>query len=831
MKNQILFIALMLLTWNVFGQDISSQKKPKKLKEVQKIISFHTDRYDLEIDKKGRLSSLKLKNGKEILKSENTKGFYLNLPGEGEVQFTKFYQNEKGFVFGTADKRFYATFSIEAKPTYIAFTLKDFYGDLPVGGMMEFKVVVNHKEIKALPYDYMMVEKNREFKPNVIMKFDHLWERYQTNALGGFTLYTFDTPEEEDESVMRAWGAEAIPHPKVKGEWNYERVVQWVDDWKKMFADQSVMYIEPKNVDELDAFEPYLKMADVTTINLFTNVWHGGFWPTKRLNWEVDGVFGSKEKLKAYSKLQQEKGRSLNLHYVSGGIGKKDPQYGNKNLSNELADWVDGTLVEGIGTTETEVYFKPKEDWYIMPESMKENDIYMGRLSTPSRHFFKYNYLQVGKEMMDIESIESVTIKGKRLWQFNIKKRGANNTEVITHQSGEEVKGIVMPYRAVYVPNNNSALFDSVAINYAKLLNDCKISNALFDGAEIHDYDGPWGFRKFAQRVYENLDHPVVTRTSYGREPDAGYIEYRINSTKELMQAPVGDHNHGRPSLRLEGKSRTHRAEVRASSNMLAAHFMLGTQAASNGRNFSILKPDPMFGIQLETLKEYGRTEELLGLLPKWKEASRKLSKEQRLTMFKTLKKFKGRLTSKVGYELREEDDKFLIVPLQMMAQNPEDIKDLLEKEPRTQLFHMKQEDGMYAPKVEMKFGEAKNLNNSYKAQAPQFVLRIMNGNESIENPTIKVGKTELQLNATVQQEASATQYLEYRGGEVVKLYDKNWNLKKVIEVTVKGGFEAKEGYNKVELTSANKATAEVELLLFTEGTPIVVKKDMPLLW
>ncbi|NME70154.1 hypothetical protein [Flammeovirga aprica] len=231
MKNQIIILALMLLTWNVSAQDIASQKKPKKLKEVKQAVTFHTDRYDLKIGKNGAFSSIKLANGKEILRADRTKSFYLNLP-KGEVKFKKFYKKGDDFVFATEDESYMATFSIEAKPTYVAFTLKDFYGDMPDAGTMEFKVVVNHKDITGLPFDKRLKEKNRDYRPNVIFIFDQLRNRGKEETLSGFALYTYDKPKEEEESVMNAWVNEAIPHP-VKGDWTYDRAVEWMQAEKK----------------------------------------------------------------------------------------------------------------------------------------------------------------------------------------------------------------------------------------------------------------------------------------------------------------------------------------------------------------------------------------------------------------------------------------------------------------------------------------------------------------------------------------------------------------------------------------------------------------------
>ncbi|NME71318.1 hypothetical protein [Flammeovirga aprica] len=830
MKNKLrllILIPFLFLGIQLNGQDISTQKKPKKLEVLTQDAVLKTDRITITLGADGKFKSLTTSNGNEILNSRNTKGFFLDLPKRGKVDFTSVYQKDDNFVFVTEDKQFYATFSIQAKPTYVAFTLKDFYGDLPVGSTLECMIASNEK-MKGLSYDYAGIEKSVGPKMNFHIAIEHLWERYKGNSLGGFIYYYNSSPEAEDESIIRAWGEENIPHPVVEGEWNYERAKKWLADWQVMFADQSVMYIAPQVIDELPFYEKYFEMTGVTTINLFTNIWHGGFWPRDKPNWAVDGIFGNQEKLRKFSLEQREKGRSVNLHYVSGGIGVNDPLYVKPNLSEDLASWVDGTLEESLFEESNVIYFKPKESWYKLPKDFTTKKQLVGFLSEPSRPFMKFDYVKIDNELIKVSKVEA----GENgTWKFYIKNRKAKNTVKRNHTKGAVVKGMVLPYNVVYIPENNSELFKTVAINYASLLNDCQISNTSFDGAEIHDYDGKWGFRKFAQIVYENLDHPVVTRTSYGKEPDSGFIEYRLNQTKKFLTSPVGDHNHARASLRLERKSRTHKSELRGASNLLAAHFMLSTQAAYNGRNFSVLRPDPMFGITLEDLDAYGRSEELLKLLPKWKDVSRKLTQNQREKMLSTHQRYKGRLASEIGYELRETDTEYLIYPIQMMAQSKEAIKEDLKKDPPIQLFHMKQEDGMFTPKANLFFGETKFMSNKYEAQAPQFIIRVMMGEGELVHPMLQVGKSKLIVKARLQLKNNETQYVEYRGGEKAKVYDKNWNLKEEVNAKVKGNFLAKKGENIVMLLSKNHSNVKAELLLFTEGEPIKVSKSAALVW
>ncbi|MBD0400637.1 hypothetical protein [Flammeovirga sp. EKP202] len=106
-----------------------------------------------------------------------------------------------------------------------------------------------------------------------------------------------------------------------------------------------------------------------------------------------------------------------------------------------------------------------------------------------------------------------------------------------------------------------------------------------------------------------------------------------------------------------------------------------------------------------------------------------------------------------------------------------------------------------------------------------------MMGEGELVEPSIQIGKSKITVKSTLQLQAKATQYIEYRGGEKANIYDKNWNLQEVAEVKIKGNFEAVKGQNIVTLSSGNHANVKAELLLFTEGEPIKVAKSAPLVW
>ena len=126
-------------------------------------------------------------------------------------------------------------------------------------------------------------------------------------------------------------------------------------------------------------------------------------------------------------------------------------------------------------------------------------------------------------------------------------QRGQGSTKAAAHSRGQEAAGLLVAYGQNFVPDNDSTLLDEVAQKYSGLLNRCLVEHVEFDGAEIHCHDGRWGYRKFATRVYETLDHPTTSHDSSGRQP-AAWFEYRLNSSRRLMRGSCA-YSHGNYSV------------------------------------------------------------------------------------------------------------------------------------------------------------------------------------------------------------------------------------------------------------------------------------------
>ena len=79
-----------------------------------------------------------------------------------------------------------------------------------------------------------------------------LWNVWKGDDPGGFSIYTAETPEIEDESLLHIWADnEDIAHPDVE-DWNYETAKKWISDWQKLIKGRSAKVIlEAESLDEL----------------------------------------------------------------------------------------------------------------------------------------------------------------------------------------------------------------------------------------------------------------------------------------------------------------------------------------------------------------------------------------------------------------------------------------------------------------------------------------------------------------------------------------------------------------------------------------------------
>jgi hypothetical protein len=662
-------------------------------------VDLKTETFRLAFGDDGRPAALTtLLDDEAVLDKRNPgPGFYLSGPDKKRTPLNALTLGaENRLTARSADGSQEVVFAVRAAPRYLTFRIESVKG-LPTGRGTELHFEMNAKAcVRVTKLDYMTRVQNESF--GVRVHWDSIWYRTQANPLGGFALYVAGDAAEEDETLLRIWVDEKLPHPKVDGEWTLDRARAWVADWQRIFADRSQMILEGEDLEELRAAIPWAEKAKIKEIYLFTQTWRtDNFWPGDHGNVDVNRkVFpNGEDDLRALSESVRAKGMRLNLHYVSGGIGRTDPTYVGSKPDRRLASWVKGTLAKPTGAADKELTLQPPAGASYPPDLP---------------HFFEHNHVRIEDEIVLVGSFEKAT---DGMWLLKNCRRGQFRTQATAHPAGADAAGLVVAYGQNYVPDNDTTLLDEVAGNYAKLINTCGISTTEYDGAEIHCHDGRWGYLKFATKVYERLDHPVTAHDSSGSAPRC-YFEYRLNSTQRVLRGRC-PFTHGNWSAPVELASPS-----RVASTVLDANFVLSQ--GHHGGALGLCKPEPMFAVSDRSLKAHGLTEPLIATLLNWKAVSRLLTDDQRAKIDasfgrpdRLMPENNHHVVSRFVQTVRKTADGYAIVPVCVMTRKEGDIR-----------WQQGQEHGAVSPRQYVKPGEELTLENPFAAQPAKFVMRVL---------------------------------------------------------------------------------------------------------
>lgn len=737
---------------------------------------------------------------------ENTHGFVVHPESGGNILLDHMRAQDGCCVLSDPEELYRLTVELTQKDAYLGFKIVNFtYPESFGRGKVEVRLN-RSSTIQAVAYDYMTT-----ILPSAatihVLSFDWLWDRASDDPFGGFALFRSTSEDEYDDAILHIWGDGFLPHSKVE-DWSYETACRWVDDWCETFRDQSVLYIDGNSVDELKTMISYAEKMDAKFLYLMTDVWqNGGFWPTTTTHVGVGAgsAFKTEEALIEFSRYAHEKGLGIVMHSLSGAIGLQDPVYALPHLYNDIAAWVNGTLVSLEGNT---LIFKPDNPDDVMPAAASGATTPIGHLTKTLGSWFQYNYFLMDGELLRASRFTKTEDGNWEIWVA----RRANGTASCHHNPGDPIKGVLVPFDTCYVPDEKTSFMAVIAEEQGEFLNRVGVDFIVFDGCEIHKYNGERGFSKYATILYETADHPLMTWTSNGRVPLGGFTEQLLYRVRALCQSRCGDHNDGRPSIRLE-RTDTTTGQPRASSKVIEAHFMLSQVAAVNGSDFSLCRPDPMFGLTEKELLTYGRTEEFFRIIKAWKACSAVMTEKQRKilrdTLIESYAECPGRFASNVAYQLSETDEAYVLTPISVLL-------------PDTKLkFHMKQESGMYSPVASIKNGEEQTLKNRFETMRPDLILRYLPGCKgTLSSLEIRIGSGTL----SVSTELEPGQYIEIMGGSA-GVYDANWNFVRPLEYTVSDDYLAVNGSNTVCLRAQGNDHAAFELQLITSGEPVIVNK------
>ncbi len=670
---------------------------------------FGNDKFKIEFSYAGKISSVTYCSTEKAELETSAIGFYL-YNGYHKILLSEVSAVGNILTCSSANKTQSAVFEVDERSEYITFSL---ISTTAVVNSANYSLhfEVKGEGIRLFELDYM-TEAEQEGDTTTI-SYPYLYNTCADDPLGKFALYYADDEDHEDDILLTIWTEQEVTHPTVNFAWTKENVVSYIKRFLSDYADRSQMMIKANDEQELYSFTPYLEKMGAKQVYLFTDTWRkDDFWPMNDTNWGLnDKIFPSGiADLRRYSNYLSERGMKLVLHYVSGGIGFFDPLYIGSKPDKRLASWGALSLVEAIVSDTENITVKPLDDTrqpYLINAHVK------GIRMPGLKQFFTYNYLLVGDEIIKFDSI---LVNSDGNWQMTGCRRGMFDTVSARHGKDSKLIGLISPYDVNFLPSNDNEMLDEVADGYAGLINGGNIAHTEYDGAEIHNYN-PWGYRKFADKVYARLDHLVTAHDSSGKAPRS-YYHMRLNSVKKLISGdcPWGHINH-HANIKPYAHSRK-------ATNFFESHYNMSL--GHEGSALGIALPEPMFGESLADLQGHGGCDDIIEVVKTWKDAARVMPPQVHDFISsniskpnKVWNKYNDHPVADFVNVVSKDDNSYNLTPTYVMAREKGDIQ-----------WQFGQEHGCLSPRQFVRGGQGITLINKVATQKPDAIIQVLWGQD-----------------------------------------------------------------------------------------------------
>jgi hypothetical protein len=635
-------------------------------------------------------------------------GFFLTTgspPDEKTIPIASLESKDGRLSLTAADgSRF--TLAVNAGNSHISFQLVD-VADVPEGSepVLRFQATFDNICPAVVPLDYMTVTGDFYAPRRVTMNvaWPYIWKRAASDPLGGVAFFVPLDDADHNESLLRIWTEEKIPHPKVAGEWTYDRAKAWVEEWKEKFTNTHTLSLSAEKPEDLEVLFDYAAKLKVNRLYLHTDTWRGAYWVYDRDPLSVNtAVFPRGETdLKAFQDKLKAHGMDAMLHTLCYGFGAEGSKYigKGKRTDHRLANWGKGRLVKPISATDATILFRPDPGvTYPDPDSS---------LPWPRSYprFFSRGEILIGDEILPCRFENT----DQEVWTLQVRQRGVSAT---SHEAGAEIIGLLKAYDQNYYPSSMTDLPEITTREYADFFNRMGIMHNEFDGGECHS-DVPWGFPKWTMFVYQNTDHPMTSNTS-GGGPNPWDMVYRFKSDGNYILHKRGG-GYAAMTLHREGRPAT---------SPIENHFTLAGGAAANSTGFMIKKPEPMFGIFPKTIREYGLASLIADQFSTWREVAPLLTPEIRRRISESYYQDQSPFPLDPGpqvattlFEAHRAEGGYEIRPFCVMTRGEEDVE-----------WKTVQEYGAIAPRQYVCPGLRLRLDNPFGRQAPRFIIRVLNG-------------------------------------------------------------------------------------------------------
>ncbi|MEE8450690.1 MAG: hypothetical protein V3R99_02215 [Thermoguttaceae bacterium] len=664
---------------------------------VARPMTFRTGRFTLGFSATGVPVSLKrLSDGRELLdQGSPSMGFYLRGFDDRITKLRNLAERPDGYYVVSNDTNTQrVVFAVEEKERYLTIRIKEFYG-IPKRVHLELmlEMRVPRETVKSVALDYM----TRDYGKG-IAHWPWLWYRGPKVPKGGIAIYLRRDDDDEDDTFLRIWAAEGLPHPKVRGTWDYARAKRWIEDWKRKYADISGSGIQfPEREQDYYDILPYLKKAGTKIFHVY-----GRTYADRRHHcWVSDKFFeDGREGFRKLAERMNQEGIGISIHYDFCRIPFDDPIFIGGRPRRDLQSWGDGLLMKPIDENETTILFRPARG-VELPYSTTGEGGSAGNPPVVGKNH-QFNMFRIGNEIVRVGQF--LNTEGD-VWILSKCERAIGSTTAAAHAADEEMVGLVTMYNSSFLPGLGSELYDEMTSELADLANYCHIDRIVYDGLNPCNFaNSNWSYRKWTGDTYAKLDHPVIYASGFGAERYFGHFEYRLHSVQKL----------GQRIMDLGTRIRTWHIS-RAASTLDEAHMRMSQAAALNLNDFQ-------FGFACHYPSKNWRDHGMLGPIAEtvglWKEASRNMTQAQRDRIKATLHPPGHRgYHSDIVWKLRPEENVLKIYP----TKNP-----LTRRSGDVMWGCTGSEMGYVTPGQYVRTGQVLELNNPYAAQPPHFSIRII---------------------------------------------------------------------------------------------------------
>lgn len=696
--------------------------------------TFSNTKFSLTIGNNGKLSSaIRSSDQAELVPAGGSgEGWYLEIPesgaldnlsmtdlGNGRLQLNSVTDPDLIVVLQVTEESRYLKFEIESVSNTGEVGVLDegsgSYSDwAPYSLGFQMLTSITGGNFHFFPLDYMTSIYDHSTRDDVV--WDYLeFSQNGDEPMGAVAVFYAQSDAEYDDILLDIWGNEPslpIPNRAAQSHWDRAAAEAWLNQWKAAFADTSAMFFfmngQSEPVGDLYQAVDVAANLGVNTLYLFPDVWRGEYIPYLQSN---DGLNtnlfpNGLSDLLALRQYMEDKGVGLDFHYTAGLIGRLDPEYGGPNLHPELATWGSGTLLNSISSGATSLDVSVSDDFKVA-ELFPWNSYVVP-------HYYPYIPdasigvidIRVGDELLKWQTLDWTSASSFRL--AGIDDYGSELTGAgLSHASNEPVTFYYSPWGAL-VPDPTKPLFTTIAEDYAALLNAADITEVQYDAQNAHYVPwGLWGYDKFAQIIYEKLDHPVTSGDGFGWASWA-HMEYNFKQVYQVTR-PTQINQAGPIELSQPSVTSTHLDE---------ANFLWAKTVGLNSPYISVT--DGLMGVTLNEINGHGQWAEYADSRKLWAAARPYFSEEQRDRMVPELPVVSGvaplsHLNGDETFRIENGGTDIKVYPTQVMFRPGLDCN-----------WFINQEQGTISPRQFIQPGETLSVSNSYAEQAPEIEIRVL---------------------------------------------------------------------------------------------------------